>query len=497
MKKIKFTESCEGEKIKLLQNENHRQIIRKKPSPHLLEFALILLQFGNNLPSALIMNEILKQTCFQYGYENSICDILNQNQNTTKEIEKEVQPYAANIRMTVGLFHSSVPAVLSLFLGPWSDTFGRKTSLNLSILGYALTFSSFAVVSYVTEYINPLSPWIYALCYIPAVVFGDWPSFLAATLCYIADTCDGSRRSYHLVLIEMIIVLGGVLGSLSCSAILAVSNSFAVFAVAAVFIIIATIIIIFYVEESIDNVPINVKSCDKINSLISPKHITEMFQTCFKQRSFKERRILLCLILILGLNRFSIDGNLTVGYLFERLQFNWTLEDHNTYYAINIILTIFGSVIGISFLKKRLNFSDLNLLCLALLSFLIDSILKAFAFKSWHMFFTSSLSMLRVISNPLCRSLISSIVPHNEIGKIFSLTTTFEALNSFVSPPLFTLVYESTYATFAGAIFLISAAACVINICLAFYIKVVKANLRNLMQRYMEINGSFILINQE
>lgn len=471
-----------------IQDQGHQQQQSQhdKPKNFFLELALILLFFGNNLPATLLTNQILKQTCIQFGYNSSVCDVISQNGNSTKEIEKELQPYVANIQLTISLVHTIIPAILSLFLGPWSDIYGRKKILNSTFMGYAITLSLFACVCYYSEFIHPLSPWYYAMCYIFASVMGGWPSLLTATLCYITDTTEESKRAYRLTLIEMIIFIGVLFGSLSCSIILSIADATTVFIISASCAMLASFIVIAFVEESVD-VPRNVTTCEKIKSLISPVNLVVMLKTCFKRRSFKERRILLCLILILMLTVFTFNGQATVGYLFERVKFGWTLKDHNYYDSTNIILTISGAVIGLTLLKKTFKMSDMSLTCLALFSGLADALLKAFAFEPWHMYTISSISLFRILSSPMCRTLISSIIPQNEIGKIFSITTSFEALSSFAAAPLYTFVYDSTFTTFAGAFFLITSAVYLINIMLALYASSMKKIRETLINPYAPI----------
>ncbi|KAG5672742.1 hypothetical protein PVAND_002842 [Polypedilum vanderplanki] len=200
----------------------------EQPKRYFLECALVLLFFGNNLISTLLTNQMLKQACLQFNYNTSVCDNLNQNESdsTSKEIEKEVQPYIANINMVTSIIHTVIPAILSLFLGPFSDTYGRKPILNSTFMGYALTLIAFASVCFYSEYIQPISPWIYALCYIPETLFGGWPSLLTATLCYVTDTTEETKRPFRLLIIELIIFIGVLLGNLLCSIILSATNAF-------------------------------------------------------------------------------------------------------------------------------------------------------------------------------------------------------------------------------------------------------------------------------
>lgn len=46
--------------------------------------------------------------------------------NGSREIEEAVQKYATFVTMLRTIVESVAPAILSLFLGVWSDTHGRK-----------------------------------------------------------------------------------------------------------------------------------------------------------------------------------------------------------------------------------------------------------------------------------------------------------------------------------------------------------------------------------
>lgn len=153
-----------------------------------------------------------------------------------------------------------------------------------------------------------------------------------------------------------------------------------------------------------------------------------------------------------------------LGYLFVREEFGWTIVESSYYDSVTMILTISGSLFGLLVLKKVFKMSDISLAVLALVSTIIDSMIKAFAFKPWHMYLASSISVFKILSSPMCRSLISTIVPNNEIGKVYSITSSIEALSGLGSAPLYTYIYSNTLTTFPGAFQLITAGVYVLNL---------------------------------
>jgi len=97
--------------------------------------------------------------------------------------------------------------------------------------------------------------------------------------------------------------------------------------------------------------------------------------------------------------------------------------------------------------------------------------------------------MLKVLISPMCRSLIASIIPSNEIGKVFSITSSFEAVSSLIASPLYTYIYTKTFITFAGAFYLLTGGIFVINMLLAYCVWNMKRTRESLMNPYTQIES--------
>lgn len=468
------------------QNQVQGQGQGVKSESYFLELALLFLFTGNNLVQTLLQNQMIKQKCFELGYNDSICDTINENNNSTKDIEEQIQPYIANLNLVINLLHTIIPAILSLFFGNWSDKHGRKKVLISTFLGYTLTLASFTVVCFYSENINPLPPWFYVICYIPAIFFGGWPSLLSAGLCYITDTCEPSIRSRRLTIVELIIFLGVLIGTFSCSTILQYTDSPTVFIISTSLAAFGFFLVITTIDESVNSAAHD-SAVDEVKDLFSPMIIVNLLKTCFKQRLFKGRRILLLLMLIMALIVFTFNGNTTVSYLFVREKFSWTLKDNNLFESYSILSYLIGSTIGFIVFKKFLKLNDMSLACIALTCAITDSFLKAFASETWQMYAITTLTIFKILTSPMCRTVISTIVPQDEIGKVFSITTSFEALSTLLAAPLYAYLYNSTYTTFAGAFYLITASVNVVNLIIAFYVIYLNRIRQSLINPYEQI----------
>lgn len=452
-----------------------------------LEPALVVIFFGMNLSSSIIANQLLRNTCLTFGYNATDCDNLGGNK--TKAIEDKIQPHVAEIIMTMTLLNSIIPAILSLFLGPWTDRFGRKKVICSTFIGYSLTYGLLTVVSFLSEQLPMIDPWIYVLPSIPAILSGGWPSMIVAVLCYITDLTDESKRSTRLTIIELLIFVGVLFGTASSSYILNLTSPTTVFIISTTCLTLATIYTIVFVDESVQDVAI-ASPCDQLKELFSPAPVKEMMQTCFKRRSFKERRILWCLITILMFTVFTMNGTGNVFYLFVREKFMWTLKEATRFDSITMLITIVGSFLGIGIFKRLLKFSDLSIAIMAVLSMLLDSFIRAFADTPSQMYAASGICLFRVLASPMCRSLISQIIPSHEIGKVFSITSSFEAVSSLIASPLYTFIYSKTFTFFAGAFYLITAGVYVINLILVYCVLRMTKTRDSLMNPYTTIENT-------
>lgn len=443
--------------------------VNKGPQRWTLETALLLLFFGWYLSVTIMTNQILKQTClYTFEYNYIICTQLD-DKNASIHVEQQIQPYVASILMTVSIFNATIPTVLSLLLGPWSDKYGRKKVLNCIFIGFTLSMGWITIVSYLSEYHSTNNPWNYLFAQLPFMIFGGWPTLIIVVLCYITDQTDESNRSFRFTIVE-IIIFGGVLIAMAGSSfLLQLTNPTAVFSISFLCILVGTTIMLFFVDESI-----HVKNNDRFSTMLKelflPIRIKELYATCIQPRPFKQRRVLWFLITILMLTHFANNGSNTVFYLFVRQKFGWTLQDLTLYEAATMLMTVGGSAFGLIVLKKIWNFSDLSLSTLSLASLMIDAFIRTFANQSWHLYIASGIALFKLISGPMLRSIMSTIVSRSEISRIYSITSAIEAISGLGAAPLYTATYSATILSFSAAFNLITVGVFVLTLVLALLI---------------------------
>lgn len=468
------------EKTSLLTRRKVKQMCNFK-----LEPALLLVLFGWNLAVPVIPNQLLTQTCLMYGYNSSDCSHLGVN-NRTKKIEEMIQPLVAQILMTTSLLDSIIPGLLSLFFGSWSDKFGRKKVICATFFGHFLSLLTLAAITYFYDKHAIINPWLYVMPYVPLILTGGWPTMIVATLCYATDLSDENTRSTRLAIMEIITFLGILLGIASCSFVLKLTCANTVFIISTVCAGVAATFSLIFIKESLE-MPENMNIVDQMAELFSPRPVIEMLKTCFKKRAFNERKIVWFLIVTLILIVSTTHSTRNVFYLFAREKFNWTLKEVTVFESSSILISIVGCTSGLAIFKRLLKFSDITIAFVAIISLFSESIFKATAQTSEAMYSAAGVCLFKILAVPMCRSVIASIVPKTEIGKVYSFSSAFESVSALIVTPLYTFVYAYTFTYFAGAFFFITSSFSLISLILILCVKRFKKDRENLLNSFAQI----------
>lgn len=162
-----------------------------------LEFSIVCLFLATELSTASILtNQLIYQTCtVTLGYNVSDCKLLGtQNESShIRNLEAEAQHHVTIIQMTRVLIESLIPAILSLFIGPWSDKFGRKPVMMASFYGYIAMYIALCFITFMSNMI-PVSPWFYLLGSVFVTFGGGMCSIITGVFAFCADVTSESKR---------------------------------------------------------------------------------------------------------------------------------------------------------------------------------------------------------------------------------------------------------------------------------------------------------------
>ncbi|BFF92344.1 proton-coupled folate transporter [Drosophila madeirensis] len=464
-----------------------------------IEPVVFMLIFSHVLTGTIMRNQLIYQTCTViFQYNETDCKLLD-SKNTSTEIqaiETELQSYVANMFLIRTLFESIVPAICGLFIGSWSDRYGRKPLLVVSMIGFSASSLVTSVICWMSSYYM-VNPWWYTLAAVPHSLLGGMCVFYVAASCFISDTTDIKTRPYRMMFIEVIVFVALTSGSLLSSFLYAATSAAFVQSLSCLMIVLATLFIVFYLPESLgmlqdnEDLPeiqkdavvsitiseqqLNVsEKSEKLSEkpsqveksepgLFSLKHVKDMFSTCLKRRENNAHTIIWLVTLAGFVSIFVGDGVMTVMYLFVRQQFHMTVREYTIFETVSQSVPMLGALVGFLILKKVFGVSVVALALLSLVSEILSSLARGFAFLYWHLYLSVVLGVFRSIQGPMCRTIVSNIVPASDTGKLFAIGNIVQSVAPFVAAPLYTAIYKGSLASNPGAFNFLSAALYLIS----------------------------------
>uniref|UniRef100_A0A182SNZ1 Major facilitator superfamily (MFS) profile domain-containing protein n=1 Tax=Anopheles maculatus TaxID=74869 RepID=A0A182SNZ1_9DIPT len=407
---------------------------------------LVLLCFGLSVSGVVLADQIIYQSCVvTLGYDRTLCAQLGTKSNSTDvaQLETIVQPYAARISMVNTILMSVLPALCALFMGPWSDKFGRKPAMIVPSVGFITTYVMIGILSLLSKHFL-VDPWCYVVAHIPAAVLGGSTVLMAAIFSYLTDTTTEHNRTVRIGILQACTMLGAFVGLLSSSFILQWTNVPTMFFLSAGTVAASCAFLYFCLEDSIK--PDASMVHRQVREIFRLSHLCELLRTFFKKRSSYDRGIV-WLTISIGVITVLGAGGGTVFFLYTRRRFGWTIQEFTIWQAVELLSIVAGNVIGISVLKTLLKLPDIWLALLSVLNYSLDALIKGLARQGWELFLATGITPLKATEGAALMAICSSIIPSSEIAKFYSIAMAMTNTVSLASAPLFTYIYNATVAT--------------------------------------------------
>ncbi|XP_019557731.2 probable peptidoglycan muropeptide transporter SLC46 [Aedes albopictus] len=456
-----------------------------------LEPVAVALCFGWSMSGIVLSNQIIHQTCLYMGYNASLCATLGANTNSShaRELEALVQPTVAKITMASSIITSVIPALCGLFLGPWSDKFGRKPVMIMPCVGYVVSFITKAIICQVSTR-TPLNPWLYVFADIPAALSGGTTVFCAGMFSYLADVSNEENRAVRMGMLQGSSLGGAFMGMLSSSFILQWTSTSTVFVISASMMLFGMAYVLILIEDSVDRSPANVSMgrCRKLREIFRLDLVMDIFNTFFKARSGNDRGIIWLTVVI---GAFSVlgSGGSNIFYLFTRNKFNWSLEQYTIWQSADLFSIIVGNFLGILILKKVFKLPDIAIAFVSVLCFSGDSFIKGLASHGWQLYLATGLTPLKGTEGAALMALSSKILPSQDIAKVYSMAMSLTATVPLAAAPLFTYIYSQTLTTAPEAFNFVASGIFAVNILFVGIIHVLLKNRQNHQRLYAAEDG--------
>uniref|UniRef100_A0AAR5P229 Major facilitator superfamily (MFS) profile domain-containing protein n=1 Tax=Dendroctonus ponderosae TaxID=77166 RepID=A0AAR5P229_DENPD len=384
-------------------------------------------------------NLMIYRTCYvTLGYDKHNCSLLGIS-NATRKLEQLVQPHADIIIMTKTLIDQITAAILCLFVGPWSDTFGRKPILALNLAGY----TAMSLVMVVFSAVETASPWFMMTCSIPVILTGGGATLLTVFLAYLTDITSESERGFRMGVLEVTLAAAVLIGSASSSYVFNATGYMAVYGIGAALCFLALLYTVFLLPESLQEP----ETAGRLKGLFRGRNLSGMFWTSFKNRPQYNRAILLSLVLALALFFVIVAGDGSVMFLFMREKFHWTLRQYTWYNTASNLMFISSTCFVVYIVHHKLHVKESWIVFLGFISLTAGALIQGLAQVDWLIYAAAVVKLPSGGLSPMTRSLLSKLVDSAEAGKIFALITVVQTALGLIGSPIYINLYNATLST--------------------------------------------------
>ncbi|XP_041984974.1 proton-coupled folate transporter-like [Aricia agestis] len=435
----------------MADREQARSALTKRSMNTTIELPILMNIIAINVAGSALSNVILYRTCLHslnHTHEECKPFLSPIKSNATQWLEKDVQAYAAFVITVKTVLEYIGPAILSLFLGVWSDTYGRKPLLVWPIFGLSIT-SLLHVVYSVTD---ALGPWWFIATVVPFSFSGGFVVLFTGAYCYVSDISTPENTSLRMTILDATTVLGSFFGSLISSYLILAFGNVNLLLLAASFNVLAYAFTHICIVESL--VGALQGGVTRVLDLLLVK---EMIGECFKKRPNFGRAQIILITLVKFLSIVMMCGTGMLEYLFTRNVLNWDLQEYTVYSSVSTLVAFFGGFLGIIVVQKLFRMGDIMFSIVAILTSAGEYFIKMNAKNAFDMYISCFVSMFKNLSGPLTRSYMTKLLPLEDIAKVFAFMCTVESLAPIITPVVYNSLYSVTVSSFPGSIYLLSA----------------------------------------
>ncbi|OXA62353.1 solute carrier family 46 member 3 [Folsomia candida] len=420
--------------------------------------------------SHLMFQNLLMETACRgdLGYEAATCkEIITKVNASYKTQEREIQKVVADLQAITSVLFGSISVLVVLFIGPWSDSNGRKIPLLISCMGM-LSFSGMMILCYfLLDKVKLNALTLTLLVMGPITLSGGGHVFGMSAYSYIADTTSEKSRTLRTGVLSASVrsampigyAIGGGLNKfgvkITTSLMLAMGLGLVGFVI-----LLLTVKNVRPKNTEVDDVDgSEVTKRKKRSAWIRYNPLTKLWQAFAILWKKRKDRVGFWLLIVAHMSYAAPgSGEYSMLYLFVRERLQWNVSDYGFFSMYNWLMSAAGVFLSMFILSRKLKISDPIVGLVAGFSQIGGSTMYAFATTALAMYLASATDLMNGTIGVVVRSMLSKTVAPDEIGKLFALLGVLESLIPIGMVPTYAMLYKNTVTIFAGAFFLLSAA---------------------------------------
>ncbi|RZC42749.1 uncharacterized protein BDFB_004854, partial [Asbolus verrucosus] len=415
--------------------------------------------------------------------EGRVCDGLAlRDASYNRSDEVQVQKLVATMNAWKNVVQSFVPCLLLLFLGSWSDRHKRRKPCFLGpIVGETLACLGLLVC---THFYHELPAEFNAFFEaVPPSLTGGWFAMFMAVFSYVAGVTSLQTRTLRIGAVNIFANLSFTVGNALSGILYRHVGFYGIYSIAVLFYLAGFVYGVFAIKE----IPQEGAECAEkgfFRDFFDVSHVADTFKVAFKKGE-RNRKARICTIMILCVVIVGpMHGEMSVLYLFLRYKFGWNEVDYSIYSTFYVITHMFGTLFSLVLFTKILKIDDAALGMLSSASRILASLVYAFAPNSFVFYVVSIGALIEILNGTTfiaMRSIMSKLVPSNELGKINSLFGLSEALVPIIYGPLYSIIYKLTINLLPGAFFIAGAILTAPSLFIFWLVLLIEAGLQSIL----------------
>ncbi|KAF5291309.1 hypothetical protein FQA39_LY03460 [Lamprigera yunnana] len=423
-----------------------------------IEPVLILFLLPSVLLALSMANLGLEKACrVKLQLNDSVCDglAIRNNSMYTEEQENLVQKEVASVNAWKSIIQSVIPAVLLLSFGAWSDKRRkRKPFLILPLVGEIIMVIGLLLCAYFFYEFSLEVTGVFET--LPVALCGGWFTMFMALYSYVSDNSTVESRTVRIGVVNLCNTATVMLGIALSGILYRFIGLYPIFSTSLVMYLVNLLYVIFLVKEEKFEPPNGENSKYAfITDFFNIHYIKSTFEVAYRAREKNYRKRILLSFLLVVLIVGPLQGELNVIYLFTRKQFLWSEIEFSTFYTINFVFHLIGTIFSLTVLSKYFKLDDAVLGIISGTGKFFSAFVFAFAPNETVFYLGIGVEMLSGTSFIALRSITSKLVPADELGKLNALTGICEAFMPLAYGSMYNLVYKSTIDGLPGTFYLL------------------------------------------
>ncbi|XP_053635106.1 proton-coupled folate transporter-like [Cherax quadricarinatus] len=427
------------------------------------------------------------------GFSQQVCDNLNSEPAASVEVQQRYSVFA----LYNSIIAAALPLFFILFMGAWSDKYGRKVPLIAVQVGHALHAAGYLLATLAPSW--PAE--VLLIVTLLDTLGGGTVSFLTAANSYIGDVSSEESRTSRVGLANSIWFLGGPVGTLMGTYIYSWGGYLPLFATSLTLSLMALVYVVVCLPEShgpfvkssraetpdhkprlelresvaavygleVNATPSNTLQHNRptlsimFKDFFNPHRILDSFKSTLKKREGNTRALIFILIFTSLLRRVTRSPYV---FAFTRHVLGWQATDYSLWVTYKNLLATTGSLVAVPLLSGRLGVSDNLLAVVGAMSGVIEYVIYGCISDSRPYFiWIAPVAALLLNSCTIAqRAMMTKFVSKDEIGKVSAVLGALDGMMPMVTSALYTAVYHASVSTFPVAHFLLGASASVLMI---------------------------------